>query len=92
MTTQAQYDEKKVDELKDLYPDAAKVTILYRGSGLPRCEPMEVQYVKATSGKWGRSSETRIGLGLKKAKERLKAIRNLRPRVAVAWEKRGWVS
>lgn len=59
-----QYDIKKVDELKAKYPSATKITIVTRGDGLPKCGHTEIVYVKATGGKWGKSAETRIGLGL----------------------------
>ncbi len=59
--TSDQYDAKKIAELKTDHPAAKMITIIVRGHGIPKCQPDEVQYIKATGGQWGMSSETRIG-------------------------------
>ena len=51
-----------VRQLREHYPDAEKISLAVRGDGNRLTpEPMEVVYVMSTGGKWGRSSEVRVG-------------------------------
>ena len=68
-----------VRQLREHYPDAEKISLAVRGDGNRLTpEPMEVVYVMSTGGKWGRSSEVRVG-------NRLQTMLDQRDHDAALW-------
>lgn len=60
------YDARVAQRLLESHHNHARVDFVQRGDGSKLASPAPgvIQYVKATGGKWGRSSETRMGAPL----------------------------
>lgn len=79
---------RRSEAMLDGHPGHDRVVVLERGVGrVIRCKPAsgEIAYIKATSGKWAKSMETRVGPPRVHTAEEVVAIECALVGIAKAW-------